>query len=409
MRLEIRQQPQTVVLLCSLLGLTLALGVLNWLPVAGDAAKLLLDGLWLILLVYLIRFGREAFSPKLWTFSLWFGGFLLITLLAALVQGQKPWYYLWGVRNNFRFCVVFLAAAAFLRKEGASALMNLLETLFWLNIPVTFVQFFFLGISGDNLGGLLGTHSGVNGDTNLFFLAVITHSILKFLDGEESAWRCLGKCAASLLIAAMAELKFFFVLFLLILVLALPASAWSWRKVGLILGGILCAVAGAVLLTLLFPRFAGWFSLSWFWKTAAAGSGYTDSGDLNRLSAISRINGLFFRNALQRIFGLGLGACDTSGFSFLNTPFYQTYGWLHYNWMSHSFWYLEMGWTGLAFFFGTFLLIIRFAGNSFYGRQSRILATCCLLVGIYNASLRTEMAYLMYTVLALPFVRREET
>ncbi len=136
--------------------------------------------------------------------------------------------------------------------------------------------------------------------------------------------------------------------------------------------------------------------------------GYTASGDLNRLNAIGTIDRLFFPHWPQRLFGFGLGACDTSSFAVFNTPFYTAHSWLHYNWMSHSFWYLEMGWAGLVFFFGFFVQVLRKAGRSFYGCQSRILAICCLFIGVYNASLRTEIAYLLYTVLAFPFLGGKE-
>lgn len=405
--IEIPYLPQTVWLLWSVLGISFSLGVLAAVPVLQNGVKFFLDFLWLALFIYLVRFSKRALAG-LWEFALWTGIFLFLTAIVHMVQQPSVFSYLWGLRNNFRFYVVFLAAAAFLRQRDIDGLFRVLEWLFWLNVPVTLVQFFVLGISGDLLGGIFGTVSGVNGNTNLFFTVIITHSILKFLNHKENVWRCFGKCAASLVIAAMAELKFYFVLFLVIVLLAVLGTDFTWRKLGLILGGILGAAVGAVMLTKLFPRFSGWFSLSWLWKTAVSAVGYTGAGDLNRLNAIDAINQLFFAQWPQRIFGLGLGACDTSSIAIFNSPFYMAYSRLHYNWMSHSFWYLEMGWTGLVFFFGFFLLVFGKAGRDLCGRQSRILAVCCLLIGIYNASLRTEMANLVYVVLALPFVRRDE-
>ena len=404
--IEVPALPQTLWILWSVLGVSFSRGILAPVSVLQSGAKFFLDILWLVLLVFVMRFYRDALVG-LWAFVAWVSMFLFLTVLVQWVQGTQVFSYLWALLNNFRFYVVFLAAGAFFRKRDIEGLFRVLDWLFWLNIPVTLVQFFVFDIRGDLLGGIFGTVSGVNGDTNLFFTVVITHSVLKFLERKEAMWRCFGKCAAALAIAAMAELKFFFVLFLVIVLLAVLGTEVSWRKAGLVLGGIAGAAVGAVILTRLFPRFNGWFSLPWLWETAASAVGYTASGDLNRLNAISAINKLFFTDWPQRIFGFGLGACDTSSIAFLNTPFYMSNGWLHYNWMSHSFWYLEMGWTGLLFFFGFFLLVFGKADASFCGRQSRILAVCCLLIGVYNASLRTEMAYLMYTVLALPFVRRE--
>lgn len=408
MGILLEKRTQTGTLLWLLLILSLFISPLDQIPVIGSGAKLLPDLIWALLLVYLLRFGREVLKGPLGLFTLWTGCFFLVTLLAALIQGQRPWFYLWGLRNNFRFYVGFLAAGAFLRKKDGEELFRLLSWLFWLNVPVTLIQFFLFGIRGDYLGGIFGTSAGVNGDTNLFFTVVITHSILEALEGRERMPVCLGKSTAALAIAAMAELKFFFVLFLVILVLAVLGRDITWRKLTLILGCCGAAGAGAAVLTKLFPRFRGWFSLSWFWRTAVSAMGYTSSGDLNRLTAISAINARFFREWHQRLLGFGLGDCDTSSFSFLHTPFFRDYGWLHYNWMSHSFWYLELGFVGLGFFFGFFLLVFCMARGRPYGRQSRILSLCCLLIGVYNASLRTEMANLVYLVLALPFLGGEE-
>lgn len=408
MRIKVKKLPQTLGLLWAILGLSFLLGVLEGIPSAQSVGKLLLDVLWPVLLVYLIRFYRGAFSGWLWGFAGWIAAFFLVTLLVYLVRYQSALYYLWGLRNNFRFYVVFLAAAAFLRQEDGEALFKALDGLFWLNALVSLVQFFFFGIRGDQLGGIFGTASGVNGNTNLFFTIVITRSALCFLEKKEGGWRCFWKCAMALLIAALAELKFFFVLFLLILVLAVLMTDFTWRKFGLVLGGLAGALLGAAMLVKLFPSFVGWFSVNWLWQTASSETGYTASGDFNRLNAISAINEIFFHSWGQRLFGLGLGNCDTSSFEAITTPFYQAHSRLHYNWMSHSFLYLETGWIGLWFFFGFFALVFLAAGKQRgqFSRQTRILTVCCVLIGVYNSSLRTEMAYLMYAVLALPFARK---
>ena len=200
--------PQTVTLLYLILGITLVLGIAEAVPMAADGGKLVLDALWLGLLVYLIKFAADAFDGILWCFAGWALAFLLIMVLTAVVQGQKPWLSFWALRNNFRFYCVFLGAGAFLRRQDREDIHRLLEGLFWGNVPVTLVQFFLLDIRGDNLGGILGTYSGVNGSTSLFFSVVLTHSLLQYLQGEEGLPRCFGKCLAALILAAMAELKF---------------------------------------------------------------------------------------------------------------------------------------------------------------------------------------------------------
>ena len=141
-----------------------------------------------------------------------------------------------------------------------------------------------------------------------------------------------------------------------------------------------------------FPEFAGWMRFSSILETAADPAGYASTGDLNRLNAIPEIDRRVFLSGWDRLFGLGLGNCDVSDFSFLTTPFSKWYDHLHYSWMSHAFWYLEGGWLGIVFFFGFFCLV--WLENP--GKYSRSLAVLCLFIGIYNASLRTEAAFLVY-------------
>lgn len=147
----------------------------------------------------------------------------------------------------------------------------------------------------------------------------------------------------------------------------------------------------AALLTQVFPSFAGWFSLEWFLETALSNKGYTSSGDLNRLNAIPRINELWLTNWGQRLFGLGLGNCDTSTFAFVNTPFHEKYGDMHYTWLSYAMMYLECGWIGLIFYFGFFVLVYfgiqkiekRCDGIArTYCRISRIMAVLCAIIAI---------------------------
>ena len=165
------------------------------------------------------------------------------------------------------------------------------------------------------------------------------------------------KCAAVLVVAALAELKFFFVEFAIILALASLFTGFTWRKFAIILGGILGLAVCATLLMEIFPIFEGWFSFDRMLETATSDKGYTSSGDLNRLTAIPRINELWLTHWSQRVFGMGLGNCDTSSFAIVNTPFFEQYGHMHYTWMSYAIMYLECGWVGLIFYFGFFALV----------------------------------------------------
>lgn len=410
--IRLAKPTQTDVLLWLLLLLPFGFGTLNELLSLPWAVRYLLDAAWCLLGVYLFLAKRRGVQlPDLWILA-----FFFYALLSYLPQWQSPLYFLWGVRNLFRFYVAFSAFAAFFDGGKVEKVFAVLDKLFWLNAAVTAVQFFVLGLRGDHLGGLFGAQTGGNGYTNLFFLVVVIKSVVFCLDRRERAGVCLAKCLTALTIAALAELKFFFVEFVLVMVLAVLFTRFSWRKVAVVLGAAAGVWAGVALLTALFPGFDGWFSWRWFMEMATAEHGYTSSGDLNRLNAIPQINRLWLQNGWQRLFGLGLGNCDTSSFALLDTPFHQANGAMHYLWISYAALYLETGWIGLVFFFGFFALVFRESGKcaraggaaASYGKVARIMALLCPLLALYNSSLRTEAAYMVYFVLALPFMLRGE-
>ena len=383
-------------------------GLLNEVLNLPWAIRYLLDVAWGLLVVYLVR--SKGKGPSLLVG--WILLFGVYTLAVYVVQFQSPSYYLWGFRNNFRFYAVFLSMAAFGHQEDIVDAWNLFDKLFWLNILASSYQFFVLGLSGDHLGGLFSTEAGGNGYTNMFFLIVTTKSVVFCLDKREKLSSCMLRCGTALVVAAMAELKFFFVEFLLVVSMALVLTKFTWRKFAIVAGSIGAVALGLWLLEMQFPESMGWFSVKRILDSALSKDGYTAAGDLNRLNAIPRINDLWLKNGWLRMFGLGLGNCDTAQFAFLNTPFYERYGHMHYLWRSYAAVYLEMGWMGLLFYWGFFLLV--FVGASkiekrsndlvkSYCKISKIIAVMCVLISLYNASLRTEAGFIAYVVMAMPF------
>lgn len=397
--------------------LPFGLALLTQLLPFPEAIKYLCDVAWLCLAV-LVFMQRRPQCTGIRAATAWVILFLLYTAVVYLIQYQSVFYYLWGFRNNFRFYVMFLAAAMFLREEDAEEAYRIFDKLFWVNFAVSLIQYFFLGIDGDTLGGIFGTEHGCNGYTTVFHSIVITATVIRYLEGREKTWQCLTKCAAALCISALAELKFFFVIYIMIVVLGLLFTKFSWRQLLLILGGTLGLVVGAALLSSLFSGSMKWFTLEWFYSSATSDKGYSASGDLNRLTAIPMINELWLKNTASRIFGLGLGNCEASGFAIVNTPFYERYGDMHYTWLSYAMMYLECGWIGLVFYYGFFALIYLQVqkiekscseDGKTYCRIARIMAILCAVIAVYNSSLRAEAGYMAYFVMAIPFAVNKRT
>lgn len=412
---SIKRQTQTWWLMWVIILLPMVKAVLIEFLHIPAAMEHVQDVVWTVLLIYVLCSPSALRMKRTAPMLLWIFLFFVYTLVVYLFRFQSPLYYLWGVRNNFRFYVAFFAFCVFLNSEDAADYLDLMDKLFWLNLMITLIQYV-MGYRNDFLGGIFGTTVGCNGYSNVFMLIVVTKSLIYCFNKKESLLVCMLKCFTALLIAALAELKFFFVEFLFVAALVFCMTRFSVRKVLIIAAAVVGVLAGIAILTQLYPYFRDAFSPKNFIDIAASKKGYTNKGDFNRLTAISCANEQFLRNTVDRLFGLGLGNCDTASVAFLKTPFARAHAArTHYNWFSTSFIYLETGYVGLLFFYGFYGLIYYCAarrekrgGNLLYCQIAKVMALCSVLLGIYNTSLRLESGYMVYFTLALPFLKTAE-
>lgn len=377
---------------------------------------LILDGLWCILGIMILIHWRKIYTASVPVKVLLaaVAAFLASTFVGLAFGYQSILYYLWGLRNNFSYFVFFFACVLFLKAEDLDGYMKCLDILFVINFLVTLYQFFVLGYEQDYLGGIFGVQGGCNRQTNVFMMIVVTYSMVCYLNQKEKAWVCLLKCGISLLIAAMAELKMFILEFAAIVVLAVLLTKFSRRKIYLLIAGFVGALISIRLLTMIFPGWAGWFSLEKIWETATSAAGYNGHGvEVNRLTAIPIAWDTYLNTWPQKLFGLGLGHCDYSTLNFLVTPFYQQYGHILYTWFHSGFLMLETGLVGVVLYC-SFFVVVFFAAYTVKRKNQvmedycvtvMILSAMCLLLFIYNDTLRCYAGYFINFVLAMPFVK----
>lgn len=337
------------------------------------------------------------------------GVFFAYTLVAYVFRFQSPFYFLWGVRNNFRFYVAFFAFVTFMDETDVADWFKMVDILFWLNIVVSIFQFVFLDVKQDYLGGIFGAEGGSNGYSLILFSVVVGKSVLSAFAGKETMSSCAMKGIASLIVAAMAEMKFYFVVFLLLFGMASVFSRLSLKKILALLAGVLAAMAFSRLLVLWFGS-VGVLDVGKLIELATKRS-YSSARDLNRLSAVPTLANTLLTQPVDQMFGLGLGNCDTSAFAICNTPFYQRYSYLHYTWFSAAMLFLETGYVGLVLYVLFFILVFRHAfqwrkvgGNAIYCQLAMMMAVMSGILLFYNSSLRIEAAYMLYFVLAVPFI-----
>lgn len=375
-----------------------------------DLFKYSVDVAWLVL-VLILFFRRNLLLKRiLIPFASFIGIFLLYTLIVYLFNFQSPFYFLWGFRNNFRVYAAFLAYATFFYEDDIENCFKFIDVLFWINIPVTFWQFFVLGLNQDYLGGIFGVDRGCNGYSIVFFSVVLSKSLLSYMNKNEKAVLCFLKCGVSLVLAAMSELKFFFVIFVFILVFSALLTRFSWQKfIVLLISFVLLYFAGSVLTSIFGDNER--LTLERIFNLTTS-SNYATTEDLGRFTAIPKISKSILTEFHSKLFGMGLGNCDTSAFAICNTPFYAEHSYLHYNWFSSAFLFLETGYIGLsinllfivACFVFALISLKKKRCNILHAQIAMIISILCIIITFYNASLRKEVAYIAYFALALPFV-----
>lgn len=379
-----------------------------------DAIKFLCDGFLVLLLLKLFSQRFTKIDNYSMPFVVIVVLFFFITLVGYLFNYQSVFYYLWGLRNNIRMFVAFFAFAYLADWEDAKGWIKALDVLFVINFAVVILQYF-SGYGQDYIGGIFGTSKGCNGSLLIFLCIVFAKTILSFMRGEEKMSKCIFVSVASLLVSTLSELKMFFILFILILFMASFMTAHSIKKTLFFAFGAVLAVLFSTLLTVLYKDFTDFLSFDSLIK-ALTDTGYSTDEDIGRFTALPVISQRFLPGFFRKLFGLGLGNCDSSSLSMFNTPFFESHQTVHYSYFSYAFLFLETGFVGLAlyasFFVASFFVSRKLKklemADEFACQMSIILSVISLILLVYNSSLRMEIGFMLFFVLALPIVSANE-
>lgn len=379
-----------------------------------DAIKFLCDGFLVLLLLKLFSQRFTKIDNYSMPFVVIVGLFFFITLVGYLFNYQSVFYYLWGLRNNIRMFVAFFAFAYLADWEDAKGWIKALDVLFVINFAVVILQYF-SGYGQDYIGGFFGTSKGCNGSLLIFLCIVFAKTILSFMRGEEKMSKCIFVSVASLLVSTLSELKMFFILFILILFMASFMTAHSIKKTLFFAFGAVLVVLFGTLLTVLYKDFTDFLSFDSLIK-ALTDTGYATDEDIGRFTALPVISQRFLPGFFRKLFGLGLGNCDSSSLSMFNTPFFESHQTVHYSYFSYAFLFLETGFVGLAlyasFFVASFFVSRKLKklemADEFACQMSIILSVISLILLVYNSSLRMEIGFMLFFVLALPIISANE-
>lgn len=339
------------------------------------------------------------------------GLIVLCMMLGAIFNLVSPLLTLWGARNNLRFFAFFFVCIGLLGKKDVDSIVTLFKVFYWMNVIMCLFQYFVLGYSNDYLGGFFGITQGCNAYINILICIILAITFGEYFTKRMNLIKLIPYVITTLLIATLCELKIFYIEFIIIAFVTLLCTKPSFKTIGIcfFIGiGLLMAIQ---LMIRYNPEILAMFTDPDSIEYYLSGNGYTNAGDLNRFSAIQDIHARFFDgNLFHSLFGFGLGNCEYSSFSFLQSDFYKQYGFLNYRWMTHAWVYLEQGAIGLILLVGFFLSIL---GYIIYNRkrirkdiQIAVIAflPTCLIGIIYNCALELEASYIIAIMCSLPFI-----
>ncbi len=375
--------------------------------------KYTVDLAWIITISFIVIARQQFIHKKVLPLLAIIGIYLLYVLIVYMFNFQSVFYFIWGLRNNIRYYIAVIAFVYFLDKDDIELCLKLIDILFVIHVIAAFVQFFILGYDWDYLGGIFGVQRGCNGHSLLFIAIVCIKSLLMYMHGRERLITCLMKCVLSLVIAVMSELKFMFILFMIILVITVVNTRFSFKKLLLVAGASVISFLGAMYFTTIWGENYA-LTIDRIIELVTS-THYSSTRDLSRFTAIPVISETILTDVPQKLFGLGLGNCETSSFAICNTPFYESHSYLNYNWISSAFAFIETGFIGLALLVSFFVVVFFCAGRmkrrgecpDLYAEMSMTMSIVCIIMLFYNSSLRTDIGYIAYFILAIPFISSE--
>ena len=386
-----------------------------------------LDAINIILLLYTVV------NNKIWKVPrgqyrfifFWIFFFFLSTVIGLIAVDGSFVLYVWGIRNTFRYYIFFITCAILLDLSDICEMVDIFKRVYLINLIVCTIELL-MGYRGDYLGGIFGVQQGCNGYLNLFLVILSSIYITEYLDKKNGLMKTGLFILSGFYLMAIAELKVFLFELPIIILLAMINAKFSFRKIVLIMTGIVGMAVGISMMGYFFES----SGLSFFTSDAIVNymgdRGYTNAGDLSRFNAVFQLHKRFLSSTRSNeLFGIGLGNASYSGmFSFFNSNFYRLYNALHYQWFTDAFIYIETGVIGLIFFEGFFVAIYIFSKSAVKKIEAisagsndeveselktvvqavGIVAIMCIILSVYNSSLSMDSAYMVYFIMASPVI-----
>lgn len=333
---------------------------------------------------------------------------ILIGIIGNLVPLQM---ILWGMRNTFRGILFLFLCVACLNYDDVSSILEVFIKLQYLNFALGIYQYFVLGLKQDTVGGIFGHGNG--NALCIFCVIVCSYTIINYMNEKVGLGSMLFCIISSFILAGLAEEKFLIFEIIITIILALALSKKSFIKLAIIPVFILMIFYGLQISEILLPGIMKQItSVNYIEKYVTAS--WVGSYYIPRIGSYSFISDrIFHGNMFWKLFGLGIGNCDTSSFGFLQSYYYNRYGFMNYRWIFQQWTIMENGIVGFLSFVLFFIVIIFYLfkiRKKFVGREKCIIDTSIITAIIsiitmwMNNTLKVDTSYIPYFVIASGFV-----
>lgn len=348
--------------------------------------------------------------------------FFCSTVIGLIAVEGSPILYIWGFRNIFRYYAYFISCIALLDISDVLEIIPKFKKIYIINFFICLVELG-LGYSGDNIGGIFGTQRGCNGYLNFFMIVISAIYVTEYLEKKIGLMQTMIAIMSCFFLMAIAELKVYLFELPVIILIGMLNAKFSFRKIIIIMLGVCGIAVGISMLGHYFESSGLDFFTSDAITKYMGDRGYTNSGDLSRMNAVSQLYERFLNgNLLGTLFGIGLGnASYSAAFSFFNSRFYLLNQALHYQWFTDAIIFIETGTVGLMLYELFFIRIFTYSrkinkriANGYSNDISKqlrcvvqvagITAILCIINSVYNSALNMDAGYMAFFVFAVPAI-----
>lgn len=372
-------------------------------------ASFLLDVLNVLALVFALKRRRALHGIGFKAVIFIFATYCCALLITDILNGVQLPLIAWAMRNTFRLFVFFYACVALLDKSDIDRLFKMMFCMQIINVIVTLYQFGALGLRQDYLGGIFGIAEGCNAYTNVFMSMLLVYYGFKWLDGDKGCTaKLLFVVVSSLIIAALAELKVFFLEFACLVVVLSLMRIGKVRSILGILISVVALIMGLQVFKAVFPQaYSDMMDIDEMVAYSTEGmAGY----ELSRFGSFEQIDSLIFnKDPVRSAFGVGFGGAEESNISLFTSSFSQVWGYLNYRWFTHQMTFIETGYVGFCLFVMVFVVyaiwlmkkVKRVPESKVLIQFSFIMTLFTIINFWYNCATRIECCYFIAFSLAV--------